>query len=223
MITKWRELNDDHALDPPPQLKTTPQFNKKTPLEQFSFKNETNRLLQTKTMNELVHQMINEREAHRIELRSLKDKLRRKTFTGEDVEAWSKQMLRRFQTILDHERATHTEENKGHSSALNLVMNVNTKLENDNSLLIERINVLEKQLVKETSKRLVESVLLEQSPLKHVVQYKNRQRQTIDNMKTVAIQNAFAFSERSKRKNRKQQRRKLKPIAGYHSPSDWKQ
>ena len=179
--------------------------------------------MQTKTMNELVHQMLIEREAHRIELRSLKDKLRRKTFTGEDVEAWSKQMLRRFQTILDHERATHTEENKGHSSALNLVMNVNTKLENDNSLLIERINVLEKQLVKETSKRLVESVLLEQSPLKHVVQYKNRQRQTIDNMKTVAIQNAFAFSERSKRKNRKQQRRKLKPIAGYHSPSDWKQ
>ena len=218
MITKWRELNDDHALDPPPQLKET------TPLEQlqkFSFKNEKNRLLQTKTMNELVHQMLNERESHRIELRNLKDKLRRKTFTGEDVEAWSKQMLRRFQTILDHERATHVEENKGHSSALNLVMNVNTKLENDNSLLIERINVLERQLVKETSTRLVES-LLEQSPLKHVVQYKNRQRQTIENMKTVAIQKAFAFSERSKRKNRKQQR-KLTPIAGYHSPSDWKQ
>ena len=46
---------------------------------EFSLKNEVNRLLNTKTIDELVFQLVTERKDHKQQVRRLKEKLNRRT------------------------------------------------------------------------------------------------------------------------------------------------
>ena len=183
-------------------------------LHDFSLQNECNRLLQTKTVNELVFELVSERKANRRAIRLLKEKLTRREISGEDHVEWSKNMVKQFQHVLDHERKVMLDEKQGHVEANKMVRKVNVMLEKDNYLLIQRVKKLEIQIVELKSQRLVESVLLEQSVLKKALQQKQRLRQAEEDMRVVALKKAFAFAHRTKkrRNNNKKIPLVLKPI-----------
>tara|TARA_B100000795_G_scaffold247479_1_gene213727 strand:+ start:211 stop:882 length:672 start_codon:yes stop_codon:yes gene_type:complete len=187
---------------------------------EFSLKNEVNRLLNTKTIDELVFQLVTERKDHKQQVRRLKEKLNRRQITSEDHVEWSKGMVTKFQRVLDHERKTLQQEKLGQAAAMQLVRKVNEQLESDNLLLSERIKILEKQMRLLESKRLVDSVLLENGVLKTLMDDKKRRTQAESDMKIVALNKAFASGHRYKKRlhnNSKQKKYKpsLSPIRNY--------
>ena len=104
-------------------------------IQQFIRQNEVSRLLNTKTVTELVHQLVNEREIHRKKVDQLKRRLRRKKNEKDDGHNWSKNMLHQFQNILNSERKRLVVENQQHQEALKMISRVNSQLETDNIML----------------------------------------------------------------------------------------
>jgi hypothetical protein len=178
-------------------------------IQQFIRQNEVSRLLNTKTVTELVHQLVNEREIHRKKVDQLKRRLRRKKNEKDDGHNWSKNMLHQFQNILNSERKRLVVENQQHQEALKMISRVNSQLETDNIMLVKRIKILEKQVIRLTSERMVESILLQKSRLKDVVKEKSRSKQIQMELQSIAIKNAFDFASKGVKREKKLTKLKL--------------
>ena len=165
-----------------------------TDLKEFVRQNEVSRLLNTKTVVELVHQLVTERELHKREVDKLKRQYRTKKTHQTNQQKWTKTTLSNFQHILNKERKKLLDDNKHCHEIVKIVQKVNTQLESDNLMLIDRIKRLKLDVIKLESRRMVEDVLLKQTRLKEVVQDQIRVQRAELVHANNAIEKAFAFA-----------------------------
>ena len=165
-----------------------------TDLQEFVRQNEVSRLLNTKTVVELVHQLVSERELHKRDVDKLKRLYRNKKTLQTNQQKWTKTTLSSFQHVLNQERKKLLDDNKHCHEIVKIVQKVNTQLESDNVMLIGRIKRLELDVIKLESRRMVEHVLLKQTRLKEVVQDNIRLQQAELVHANIAIEKAFAFA-----------------------------